>query len=263
MFIPAIWCAYLIYTGLPILMKCPQGKALPYMIVSGLAAIVVSIVVAVLTSLVTPSPEKMLGGALPEVAVRAGGKEVKLDSKGMEQASRRIEQAAKSGDVDAGGKALGDLLAAATGKPARARMTAEQAKAAIPVSLAGLPRTSFETEAGELIAGIGMTTAKAQYGDANRGVSLEIVDSGSLGALGQLAGGMAVGERESADGHEKTYKEGKRLVMERESRNRGSAYKLVPSNGLLVSLAAERGVTLADLKKHAQSLDLAALESLK
>ncbi|MGJ7565212.1 Yip1 family protein [Variovorax sp. GB1R11] len=61
----ALYGVYLLYTGLPVLMKCPQDKAIPYTAVVVVCAIVGGFVIAWVLSLLTPSPVRL--GALPAV----------------------------------------------------------------------------------------------------------------------------------------------------------------------------------------------------
>ncbi|MBT2336910.1 YIP1 family protein [Variovorax paradoxus] len=66
----ALYGIYLIYVGLPVLMKCPPDKALAYTAVVVVCAIVGGVVIAWVLSLLTPSPARV--GALPfEVQVAA------------------------------------------------------------------------------------------------------------------------------------------------------------------------------------------------
>ena len=61
----AMYGVYLLYTGLPVLMKCPQDKAIAYTAVVVVCAIVGGFVIAWVLSLLTPSPVRL--GALPAV----------------------------------------------------------------------------------------------------------------------------------------------------------------------------------------------------
>lgn len=59
----ALYGVYLLYTGLPVLMKCPPDKAIAYTAVVVVCAIVGGFVIAWVLSLLTPSPVRL--GALP------------------------------------------------------------------------------------------------------------------------------------------------------------------------------------------------------
>lgn len=68
-----LYSIYLIYTGLPVLMKCPEGKAAGYTAAVVVLSILAWIVVAGAMSLLTPSPARMgaeVSGA-PAVAIVA------------------------------------------------------------------------------------------------------------------------------------------------------------------------------------------------
>jgi len=57
------YALYLVYLGLPVLMKCPQEKSLPYLAVAAIAGIVGSVVISMLSSLFMPSPMLGMHGA--------------------------------------------------------------------------------------------------------------------------------------------------------------------------------------------------------
>ena len=51
-----LYSLYLLYLGLPLLMKAPEDKAVPYTVVVIIVAIVVMVVIGVISSLVVPGP---------------------------------------------------------------------------------------------------------------------------------------------------------------------------------------------------------------
>ena len=53
-----LWSLYLLFTGLPVLMKTPSEKAVPYTVVVIIVAIVIGVLVATLSALVIPSPAR-------------------------------------------------------------------------------------------------------------------------------------------------------------------------------------------------------------
>jgi hypothetical protein len=55
----ALYGVYLLYIGLPVLMKCPQDKAVPYTAVVVICAIVGGFVIAWVLALLTPSPVRL------------------------------------------------------------------------------------------------------------------------------------------------------------------------------------------------------------
>jgi hypothetical protein len=55
----ALYGIYLLYTGLPVLMKCPPDKAIPYTAVVVVCAIVGGFIIAWVLALLTPSPVRL------------------------------------------------------------------------------------------------------------------------------------------------------------------------------------------------------------
>ncbi|HEY4137633.1 MAG TPA: YIP1 family protein, partial [Casimicrobiaceae bacterium] len=60
--IVSLYGLYLLYLGLPVLMRCPREKALPYTVVIVLCAIVITAILATLTSCFIGGAA-MMGGA--------------------------------------------------------------------------------------------------------------------------------------------------------------------------------------------------------
>lgn len=52
----ALYSLYLLFVGLPILMKTPEDKSIPYVVVVIIAAIVIAVVIAALIGLTMPGP---------------------------------------------------------------------------------------------------------------------------------------------------------------------------------------------------------------
>jgi len=91
----ALYSVYLIYTGLPVLMKNPPGKSLLYTVVVVLAGIVVSLVIAWAGRIFMPHPATV-GAAAGGVSISTpdGGK-VSIDSETIKDAIRKMEEAAR------------------------------------------------------------------------------------------------------------------------------------------------------------------------
>ncbi len=122
----ALYGIYLLYTGLPALMKCPQDKAIAYTaVVVVVCAIVGGFVIAWVLALLTPSPGR-IGAAsssnVPAVSIKTPGGELSIDTAKMEEMARKMEATSKqmekaqaSGDSAAAGKAATEILGALTG----------------------------------------------------------------------------------------------------------------------------------------------------
>ena len=273
----ALYSIYLIYTGVPVLMKCPKEKAVSYTAVLVVCGIVAGVILA--------SVSVMFGGGMrhgmamgglgsggvtpsPGVAIKTPGGEIKIDTAKLEEMAKKMEAAGKqadaaqqSGDPAAAVKAAAGMMAAITGGAQRPVMLAADLKALLPESLGSMKRQSFEAESNSAI-GLNVSSAKARYvADAKR-VQLSITDTGGLAAMA-AAWANVTGEREDERSVEKTYKQGSRTVHE-EYRRDGSQgqYTVLLANGVVVEAQGEQ-VQVGELKAAAEALDLSRIEALK
>lgn len=263
----ALYTIYLIYLGVPVVMKVPQGKALVYTAVLVVCGFVANLLVVAVSAMFMPAVPTTTGElkiSTPKGEVAIDTKKLDEFAKKMEQAAKKVEEASKSGDPSAIGKAAGEALGAVAGAAGAGQRTpigAQQLKAVLPETVAGLARGQWEAS-DTTAMGIKGSSAKADYGQGERRVELEIVDIGGLSGLMSIAGWMGVtGERETGTERERTYKDGARMVHEREEKTgRRAEYKLVLGNGVVVQADGE-GVDLATLKRAVEGLDLKGLES--
>ncbi|MFN0305231.1 MAG: Yip1 family protein [Burkholderiales bacterium] len=256
----ALYSLYLIYIGLPVLMKCPQEKALPYTAVIVVAGIIVGVVVAAVTAIITPNPMKGAMSQSGTVAIKTPGGEINLDTRKMEEMAKRMEAAGKSGDPAAAMKAAGEVFAAVTGAGTRKPAEPETLKSILPEAISGMPRVAYEAQTGSPM-GIHGSTATARYREGDRTVKIEIIDAGNFAGVLAFAGWMNfTGEREDGASRERTYKEGKRTIHEKVRKDGpGAEFAIVLENGVMVQIEG-RNVELNALKSLAGGLDLARLE---
>jgi hypothetical protein len=274
---------YLLYLGLPRLMKCPEDKAAGYTAVVVVCAIVLSIAITVIGG--TVAGLGMIGARVASGGIgssdprdrRSTGDDVQFDKdsplgklqdfgKKMEESTRKMEAAGKSGDPGASAAAalegLGTLLGG--GKHVDP-IAISQLKPFVPETFAGLAKKSSSAEKTGF-ATLMVSNAEATYGDdADRRVTLKISDSGGASGLVGLASWASLREeKEDDNGSERTSKVGGRLVHEKTSTRRGGTneFTLVLGDRFVVS-ATGVGVGLEQLKTAVISLDLAKLESLK
>lgn len=104
-----LYALYLVYQGLPVLMKCPQEKALPYLAVAAITGIVGSLVISMLSSFFVPSPVMGVQGA-PQgdaqvsttpaqanapsdttVTIKSPDGEVKIVAESLQDMAKRLE----------------------------------------------------------------------------------------------------------------------------------------------------------------------------
>ena len=269
-----LYSIYLVYTGLPVLMKCPAEKAAAYTAVVIVCGIVLMVIVFGVVSQLLPSGVFHGAGLAgtsrdAEVTISTPSGEVRIDSSSMaemarkmEEAGKRMEAAQKSGDSAAAGKAMGEMMGTVTGAGATP-IAAQDLKAMLPESLGDLKRVSIEAQSGQAM-GIGGSAAKAAYAAGERRVQLSITDLGGMGGLAAMAGwaNMTV-DRETETRIEKVYKDGGRTVRE-EYRKDGShgEYTTILANGVVVEASGDK-VDMPALKKVVAAIDLARIEALK
>ena len=266
----ALYSIYLLYTGLPVLMRSAPEKSAAYTAVVIVAAIVMGLVIAAISAVFVPRGGALVGaGGAPAITVNTPGGKVSIDTAGleaagkkMEEAARQMEQAQKSQDPAAIAAATGQAAAAAAGALGGGQAVAAQSlKAALPEKLGGLPRTGFDVQDGAAL-GLPTSQASARYGSEGKQVRLEIVDIGGLGQMAALAMGVQ-GEKEDQGSAEKTWKEGGRTLHQRYEKDGSHAeFKAILKNGLVVSIEGDN-VGVDDLRGLLSQVDLNGLEALQ
>lgn len=272
-----IYGLYLLYLGLPFTMKCPADKALGYTIVTVIAAIVVSVVLGLVVSSVGGfgalgggSLTGMLGSRSAAMPVfsdhSATGDAVNDYAKRMDEASRKLESAQKSGDSAAKANALGAFMGAALGSGGKVESLAPDViKTFLPQELEGLKRTQQAVERNGVI-GMQISKATATYSDgANHTLQLEIVDAGSLKGMVGFASSWAGVEQESQTdtGYDKTYKDGGELVHEQwNNATKSGEYSTFIADRFSIKVTGAAS-DIGDLKRAAASINASGLAALK
>jgi len=268
---------YLIYTGLPVLMRCPADKAGAYTAVVIVGGIVAGIVIYAVSGLLTPAG-RMGGlagmaavGARPgNVAIRApDGTNVTINpggaadaAKRIEEAGKRMEAAQKSGDSAATGKAMSEMMGAITGGNATP-IAASDLKLMLPDAIGDMKRNSIEAGSGQAM-GLGGSTAKASYAAGDRSINLSITDAGGLASMAAIAGWANITmDKETEARIEKVHKEGARTIHE-DYRKDGSHGEMtvILANGVIVQADGNR-VDVDMLKKTVATIDLGKIETMK
>ena len=269
--VAALYSIYLLYTGLPVLMKNLPGKSVVYTVVVIVAAIVVGVVMAAVSSLFIPRGGAVFSGASsPAITMNTPGGQVSIDTTGleaagkkMEEAARKMEEAQKSQDPAAIAAATGNAAQAAAGMLGGGQAIAAQSlKAALPEKLSGLPRTGFDVQDGAAL-GLPTSQASAQYSGDDKQVRLEIIDMGGMGQMALIAMGLTQSEKEDQTSAEKTWQEGGRTLQQRYQKNGSHAeFKTILKNGLVVSIEGDN-MGVKDLRGFLSQVDLNALEGLQ
>jgi len=266
----AFYGMYLLYLGLPRLMKASQDKALPYTVVVIISAIVVSVVATMMSAM-------FIGAAgMGALATAGNSSDVQFDknsamgklqeiAKAAEASNKKMEAAGKAGDPNAQAAAAIEGLGAILGGGKRVDpVSIELLKPLVPETFVGLARKSYSAEKTGF-ASLMVSKAEARYSDdAEKTVTLDISDTGGVSGLMAFAGWAGMeGVKEDDSGSERTHKVDGRLIHEKTSKTGGTnEYAIVLADRFVVS-AKGRGVDLETLKAAVGSLDLAKLESMK
>jgi len=270
----AIYGIYLMYLGLPRLMKCPKDKAVGYTIVTVIVAIVVSFVTSAIGGLFVAGG--LVGsGALGSLTSRSGS-EVQFDKNSplgqlqqlgekLEASNKKAEAAQKSGDTNAQVAAAVESFTTLLGGGKKIDpIGIDQLKPFLPDTFAGLPKVDTSADKSGL-AGVMVSKAEAIYRDGGKRVTLEVMDSGGTSGLMAFAGWATLqGESDNAERSERTQKVGDRVLHEKISKVAGGTNEVAMLLGnRFVVTATGDGVDINALKGALSTVDLAKLESMK
>lgn len=261
---------YLLFLGLPLLMKSADNKSITYTALVVVSALVLSMLINF--TLAMFSSVNMLSG--PGSINIQSDSEVKFDqdsplgklqnfSKKMEDMNAKMEEAKSKGDpqqeMDVAMQSVGAILG---GGQQVEPVGIEQLKSLLPENFAGLAQTSHSAEKNGAM-GIMVSKAEARYADsAGKEINLSISDMGGVSGLLGLASWVNVqSEKEDSDGYEKNYKVDGRMLHEKAS-GTTAEFSVVVADRFMVSAQAD-GVSTAELKEAVLALPLADLEALQ
>jgi len=242
-----LYSLFLLYKGLPKLMKTPEDKALPYTAVVIVVAIVVSIVIGLVTSSVMAlsgamNPTAAIGSMSGTVKVPGGGE---MDLAKLEAAGKRMEEAAKRAEA-------GEATAT----------DPEALKAYLPASVAGFTREELSASSGGA-GGYQGSAAEGSYTKGDARLTLQVTDLGAAGALAGMASAFNVNSsKETGSGYEKVGMVGGRMTQESYDRHAKSGeYSVLVGERFMVQATGD-GVSMDDLKAAVGAVDKGRLEGL-
>ncbi|MEG3146398.1 Yip1 family protein [Sphingomonas sp. RT2P30] len=242
---------YLMWIGLPLLMKPPADKAVPYFAVSLVACVVVYAVAMAIAGTVTgglmrPGITADAGTVSGTVSVPGLGSvdldKVKAASERMTAASERMQADAASGHSSA--------------------VPADTLQAMLPATIAGFTRGDVETQAGGA-AGISGSKAEARYTMGEQSFSLSVADVGAMGAVATLGGAMNLqSSKTTANGYEKTAMVDGSMVSEKwdNADHRGSYSTMVASRFAVDASGNAQSIDV--LKQAVAAIDTGKLAGL-
>jgi hypothetical protein len=267
--IVAFYGIYLLYLGLPRVMKSPEDKSVGYTVVVVIVAIVVGFVISVIGGLISaPAMMGAAGMGRGAVTFDKDSRMGQLDQFGkkMEEANKRMEAAQKSGDQKAQMEAaMGALGTALSGGKGVEPVQLDVLKPFLPEKAAGLPRTAQSSDRSG-VAGLMAAKVRGDYGDqSGKSLTLEVTDTGGASGLMGLAGWAMMGNSESENDSriERMRKDGNRMVHEQISKKGGSnEYSVILGDRFVVS-GKGQGVDFDAVKGAVNALDLGKIEAIK
>ncbi|KGO34001.1 MAG: Yip1 family protein [Desulfoprunum sp.] len=266
----SIYSIYLLYLGLPVLMKCPPQKAMGYTAVTIIAAMIVSFVISAVVGGLFGGMGMMPGGQMNGPSQGSfdkdspGGK-VEEWTRKMESAGKEMEKARQSGDAQQQSEAMGKMMATALGNDGQVETLApERIRGFLPETLSGYSRSSISAER-HAAMGFQISTATASYENGSGDtLDVEITDMGLVKGVMAFAGWFGVEQEKSTDtGFERTYRKGKDFFHEQwDSQSNSGEYGTVAGERFIVKISGP-AVDIEVLKEAMKGIDLAALAALK
>lgn len=122
--VAAIYSLYLFFLGVPVLMKVPQEKAIPYTAVVVVCAIVVGAIAGAIVGSVRGGPSMDMGSPAGHMSIETPKGQVNIDvgkmeewSKRMEAAGKKLEKAQQAGDSVAMEQAVKEMTSLQAEQP--------------------------------------------------------------------------------------------------------------------------------------------------
>lgn len=249
----ALYSFYLLWVGLPIVMKTPADKVTGYVVVSVVVAIIVQIIISAIAgsiaaTLFVTSP---LGQAANGTLTIG---DTKIDTGKVNAAAAKMQAAAEAMANSANGKA-GDGATVKAVDP-------NQLQAMLPASIGGWTRTSIESQGGGA-AGFNGARAEAHYTSGDQSFDLSVADMGALGNLATLGGALnATSNRQTETGYEKTEVKDGGMVSEKwDNQDKSGSYSMMVASRFLVEAEGD-APDIAILKSAVGSINPGQLAAL-
>jgi len=253
----AAYSVYLLYRGLPRLMRTPPERALGYTALTVGAALALGVLVFVCLGSVAAAISSAVGLDDGVLSARLGtqGQTVALPGGGVIDLAR-LEAAAKQAQLARHGQA-------GSGAPDSAKaLPQDQLKGLLPKDLAGLKRTELFGES-RSAAGMTATRATAVYRRSGARVSLRVSDLAAASALAAVAVSFDVERsKQTANGYERVgHTDGRPSAEQFDQHSGHGKFTILVADRFLVEAEGD-GVDMDQLKSAAASLDDARLEAL-
>jgi hypothetical protein len=244
-----LYSLYLLWVGLPMLMKTPADKAPGYVIVSIVAAFGVYLIIGIIVGLISASLITAATLGSPGGTITVGG--TTLDTGKLTDAAAKMEVASKSMEASLKG---GDGAVKAVDPSALQNL--------LPASISGWNRTSVENQGGAA-GGIGGSNARAEFQSGDQNFSLSVTDTGVLGNIATLGGAIsATSNKQTTTGYEKSEMQGGNRVEEKwDNQSKSGSYSVLVASRFAVE-ASGSAPSIDTLKAAVASVDLGQLQSM-
>ena len=241
---------YLLWLGLPRLMRVPEDKALVYFIVVIVVALVVNAVA------MTVAGSVMAMGRVGGLAAN-GAATGTIGVPGYGSVNVEKAEAAST----AANAAIASALAQGAETSARP-VGIEALSGVLPASVGGFSRGEV-SQVSSSAGGLNTAAARATYTGSEGSIELSVTDMGGAAAFAQLASAFDVNRTErEGDSYERMAKVGGRLTIEKyDAASRSGEYSVVVAERFMVE-ARGRNVDMAALKSAVNSVGFARLEAL-
>jgi hypothetical protein len=241
-----LYSFYLLFVGLPKLMKSPPDKSVGYVVVVIVLGIVISVVAAAIGGAViglgTIGAGGLTGGPQLSGTLHVGNGSVDLGRlQGAAQQAAAQAQAAQNGQLTA--------------------VDPEKLKGLLPATVGGAPRTEISAvSVGQ--GGLG-SNAEATYEQGDVHVTLTITDLAAASGLASLAGAINVQEdKQTATGYERASNVNGRWTVEQyDNQSKSGKYSILVGNRFNVA-AEGSGVSMDVLKAAVAAVGPDRLEAL-
>jgi len=255
-----LYSLYLLYTGLPRLMKAPEDKAVAYTAVSIVVAVVVYLVIAAVVGALAGAVTMATGGlgavgpfgdrghVSGTVSLPGGGS---MDLGKLEAASKQMEAAAKQ--MESGTGANGQAITPTD---------PEVLKAYLPAGIAGFARGEVSAASGG-VGGMTGSNVEAQYARGDSRLTLTITDLGAAGAFGAMANAFNVrSSKETGDSYEKMGKVDGRMTQESYDKSaRHGEYSVLAGDRFMIQAQGDN-VSMDELKAAVAAVNPGRMERL-
>jgi hypothetical protein len=248
----SLYSLYLLYLGLPLLMKAAADKAVTYTVAVIVAAIVLGLIVGAVTAAVTSS--FMGARGLMPMAASSDAPSGTVTVPGMGTVDL--------GKLDAAAKKM-EAASQRTQSGTQAPIEPARLQALLPENLGAYQRTEVSS-AGAGSAGIGGSTAEARYKNGDNDLHVTVSDISAMGAIAAMGSAFNVqSNRQTQTGYEKTGTIDGRMTSEKwDSQSGRGSFSVLVADRFMIE-AEGRVPSIDTLKGAVNAVGIARLEALK